>query len=74
MKSNISVGPLINLVMYEKDSFKIRYELKLELGAPYLSQMRRLWEVSLNEAFDRMPDVDWEQYLEFPQTGDPDWL
>ncbi len=63
MKSNISVGPLINLVMYEKDSFKIRYELKLELGAPYLSQMRRLWEVSLNEAFDRMPDVDWEQHL-----------
>jgi putative proteasome-type protease len=69
MKSNISVGPPINLVMYEKDSFKIRYELKLELGAPYLLQMRRLWEVSLKEAFDRMPDVDWEQYLEFPQPN-----
>lgn len=68
MKSNISVGPPINLVMYEKDSFKIRYELRLELEAPYLSQMRRLWEVSLNEAFDRMPDVDWDQYLEVPNS------
>jgi putative proteasome-type protease len=71
MKSNISVGPPINLVMYEKDSFKIRYELKLELGAPYLSQIRRLWEVSLREAFDRTPDVDWENYLESPQADRP---
>ncbi|HEY9615230.1 MAG TPA: proteasome-type protease [Microcoleaceae cyanobacterium] len=63
MKSNISVGPPINLMMYEKDSFKVRYELKLKLGAPYLAKIRRLWEISLNEAFERMPDVDWENYL-----------
>ncbi len=64
MKSNISVGPPISLTMYEKDSFKIRYELKLRLGAPYLAQIRRLWEISLKEAFDRMPEIDWEAYLD----------
>jgi putative proteasome-type protease len=60
MKSNISVGPPINLVMYEADSYKVRYELQLSLDAPYLSKVRTLWEVSLNEAFDRMPNIDWE--------------
>jgi putative proteasome-type protease len=60
MKSNISVGPPINLVMYETDSFKIRYELNLPHRSPYLNTIRKLWESSLNEAFDRMPEVDWE--------------
>lgn len=66
MKSNISVGPPINVVMYETDTFKIRYELKLSLGAPYLSQIRKMWEISLNQAFDRMPNIDWEHYQELP--------
>ena len=60
MKSNISVGPPIDMVMYETDTFKIRYELKLSLDAPYLAQIRKKWEISLNEAFDRMPNIDWE--------------
>jgi len=64
MKSNISVGPPINVVMYETDTFKIRYELKLSLGAPYLAQIRKKWESSLKEAFDRMPNIDWEHYQE----------
>lgn len=66
MKSNISVGPPINLVMYETNSFKIRYELRLKLGAPYLTQIRQMWEVSLNEAFNRMPNIDWEHYQNLP--------
>ncbi len=70
MKSNISVGPPISLIMYEKDSFKIRYDLRLDVGAPYLHQIRKMWEISLNEAFDRMPDINWEHYLEGPKAGD----
>jgi putative proteasome-type protease len=70
MKSNISVGPPINLIMYEADSFKIRYELRLQSGAPYLSQIRRFWESYLNEAFERMPNVDWEHYLKAEELED----
>lgn len=66
MKSNISVGPPINLVMYHTDTFKVSYELKLRLGAPYLAQIRRLWEISLKEAFERMPNIDWEDYMNLP--------
>lgn len=67
MKSNISVGPPIDLVMYEKDSFLLRHQLRLRLGDPYLAKIRKLWEVSVKQAFDRMPDIEWEYYQEEAQ-------
>ncbi len=66
MKSNISVGPPINLIMYQVDTFNVSYQLKLRLGAPYLAKIRRQWEISLNEAFERMPNIDWEDYMNLP--------
>ncbi|MBD1937207.1 proteasome-type protease [Microcoleus sp. FACHB-68] len=68
MKSNISVGPPINMVMYETDTFVIRHQLQLRLGDPYLAKMRKLWEEYLKNAFDHMPNIDWQHYLEEPQT------
>lgn len=62
MKSNISVGPPINMVMYEKDSFFVRHQIQLRLGDPYLAKMRKLWEESLRKAFDYMPNIDWQHY------------
>ncbi|MCW6037355.1 proteasome-type protease [Spirulina subsalsa FACHB-351] len=60
MKSNLSVGPPINLVMYERDTLVLRHRLQLRLGAPYLAKMRKLWEESLRQAFDAMPNLEWE--------------
>lgn len=60
MKSNISVGPPINLVMYQTDSFDLRHTLELRLGAPYLARIRNLWEKSVRQAFESMPDIEWE--------------
>ncbi len=59
MKSNLSVGPPINLVMYEKDTFKIRHRLQMRLGDPYLAKVRKLWEEAIKEALDEMPDLNW---------------
>lgn len=64
MKSNISVGPPINLIMYEKDSFAIRHKLQLRLGDPYLAKIRKLWEESVRQAFDAMPNIEWEYETE----------
>jgi putative proteasome-type protease len=60
MKSNISVGPPINLLMYETDSLAIRNTLELRLGDPYLAKMRKLWEESVRHAFQAMPNIEWE--------------
>lgn len=64
MKSNISVGPPINLAMYEIDTFTIRHRLLLRLGDPYLAEIRKMWEVSLKQAFDRIPEINWQHNLE----------
>ncbi|WP_008310515.1 proteasome-type protease [Leptolyngbya sp. PCC 6406] len=61
MRSNLSVGPPINMVMYETDSFEIRHRAQFQAGDPYLIKMRRHWEESLRDASDRMPDISWNQ-------------
>ena len=67
MKSNISVGPPINLVMYRTDSFNICNTLELRLGAPYIAKIRKLWEKSVRQAFEAMPDIEWEQESTNPE-------
>ena len=64
MKSNISVGPPINLVMYKTDTFEVRHKLELRLGAPYIAKIRQLWEKSVRRAFEAMPNIEWEQESE----------
>ena len=61
MKSNISVGPPINMIMYEADSFEIDHKLELRIGAPYIAKIRKLWEQSVRHAFESMPDIEWIQ-------------
>lgn len=68
MKSNISVGPPINLVMYETDSFMVRHQLRLRLGDPYLAEIRTQWEISLKQAFEQMPNVDWNRMEKATET------
>jgi putative proteasome-type protease len=61
MKSNVSVGPPIDLIMYRHNSLEIRHQRTLIRGNPYLLQVRREWESFLKTAFDRIPPIDWEQ-------------
>ncbi|MGK7930748.1 MAG: peptidase [Microcystaceae cyanobacterium] len=67
MKSNISVGPPINMVMYETDSLLVRHTLQLRLGDPYLAKIRKLWENYVRQAFEAMPNLEW-QYQEENDT------
>lgn len=60
MKSNISVGPPINLIMYKTDSFDLCNSLELRIGAPYIAKIRKLWEKSVRQAFEAMPDIEWD--------------
>ncbi|MFS8859218.1 proteasome-type protease [Synechococcus sp. H60.3] len=60
MKSNISVGPPIDLVMVPANQFKVTHRLRLRTGDPYLAKMRKLWESALKQAFDQMPPIEWD--------------
>lgn len=60
MKSNISVGPPINLVMYQADSFVVKHQLSLKPGDRYLEDIRKQWEHSIRMAFEQTPDILWD--------------
>ncbi len=59
MKSNISVGPPLDLVMYVAGSLTVQHRLRLHTRNPYLVKIRQGWEESLRQAFQEMPDIEW---------------
>lgn len=61
MRSNISVGPPINMVMYEANSLQIRHRVQLQAGDPYLIKMRKHWEKALRDASNQAPSIEWNQ-------------
>ncbi len=61
MRSNISVGPPIDMVLYETDALEVRNRAQLEEDDPYLQKMREYWEQALSDASSRLPDVSWNR-------------
>jgi putative proteasome-type protease len=60
MRSNISVGPPVELSIYRKDSLKIDRQLRLENDSPEYVAIKDAWSSGLQQAFDQLPRFDWE--------------
>ena len=59
MRSNISVGPPIDILTYARGSLQVGLRVRLTEDDPYLRQIGDYWGGALREAFQRMPDPDW---------------
>lgn len=57
MKSNVSVGPPIEVLMYRSDSFDLSRYYRFEAEDPFLTELRREWGNKLNRAFREMPRI-----------------
>ncbi|HEY9762728.1 MAG TPA: proteasome-type protease [Trichocoleus sp.] len=68
MRSNLSVGPPVNMVMYEVNTFNVRHRAQFHAGDPYLIKMRKHWETALKEAAASMPDISWNQESPLPKA------
>lgn len=62
MRSNISVGPPLDVLVYERDSLKLGLQKRLDEGDPYLRRIRQQWGEGLRRVFVE---------LEGPEWGDP---
>jgi putative proteasome-type protease len=60
IKSNISVGPPLDLAMLPRDALRITHTLRLDLDTPLLAQLREAWGQALMSAFRSLPRFDWE--------------
>jgi putative proteasome-type protease len=59
LKSNLSVGLPLDLVVYEAGSLKIDKIVCIEDNNPYLKMLRGAWGNKLREVFDSIEDPEW---------------
>lgn len=60
MRSNISVGPPLELAIYRRDTFHVSHYLNLEPTSSFYTAMQRNWAEGIRQAFKRLPRFDWE--------------
>jgi putative proteasome-type protease len=59
MRSNISVGLPIDLVVYETDALKIRLQRRIEESDSYFQMIHSQWGEGLRRVFAQLPNPDW---------------
>jgi putative proteasome-type protease len=60
LKSNLSVGLPIDLLVYTADALQTETVVCIEENNPYFSMVRGAWGEGLRKAFDGIPDPDWK--------------
>ena len=61
MRSNISVGPPVELLIYRAGSLAIDTRLLLKPQSAMFESLQKTWNEGLRRAFDGLPRFDWEQ-------------
>lgn len=60
IKSNATVGPPIEVLVYERDSFSTDHYIKMEEDDQYLHDIKLAWNEALKNAFVQLPLFHWE--------------
>ncbi len=61
MKSNVSVGPPVDVFCYEKDTLEATLRARLYEDDPYLQEISRKWQAGIIHLVNDMPPVDFEK-------------
>jgi len=61
MRSNVTVGPPIDLLLYRKDSLTVDRYRRLEGSDPDLRLIHASWESSLRRAVQQLPEIEFER-------------
>ncbi len=59
MRSNISVGLPIDIVVYETDSLRVRMQRRVDEADPYFQMIHTQWGEGLRRVFTQLPNPDW---------------
>ncbi len=60
MRSNLSIGPPIELFMYQADTINQFRRLRFEQDDPFLTETSRAWTDGLDALFAYLPRFEWE--------------
>jgi putative proteasome-type protease len=59
MRSNISVGLPIDILVYEADTLKVKLKRRIEESDGYFQLVHTQWGEGLRRVFAQLPDPDW---------------
>jgi putative proteasome-type protease len=59
MRSNLSVGMPIDLLVYERDALEVRMRRRFEPHDPYFEALSNAWSEGTREVFSRLPELSW---------------
>jgi len=59
MRSNISVGLPIDLLVYEVDSLRVRLQRRIDEADPYFQMIHTQWGEGLRKVFAQLPNPEW---------------
>jgi len=60
MRSNVSVGPPLDLAMLPAGAFAIAHKLRLDVDTPFYARLRESWARSLEAGIRQLPRFEWE--------------
>ncbi|RYX82097.1 peptidase [bacterium] len=61
MRSNMTVGPPVDMLLYKADSLKVTQHRRLVASDPDLKEIHTRWEQSLRRAVSELPPVQFEE-------------
>ena len=61
IRSNLTVGPPVELLIYQRDSLEASRRYRLEPDDSYLVALTDAWSNGLNQLFLGLPRFDWEE-------------
>ena len=59
MRSNISVGLPIDLVIYRTDALRIGLQRRIDENDPYFQMLHTQWGEGLRQVFTQLPNPEW---------------
>lgn len=61
MRSNLTVGPPIEMIVYQSNSFTLNNYHRFEEDDEFLRELKKSWDSRLKEAFHQLPPLAWAQ-------------
>jgi putative proteasome-type protease len=62
MRSNVTVGPPFDLLLYRRDSLAVERYRRVCAGDQDLNSIHTSWEQSLRRAVEQLPDIEFEDH------------
>ncbi len=60
MRSNLSVGLPIDLLVYKNNSLKVEHRTRIKEGDAYWGSLHQQWNQGIQQLFSTLPDPTWE--------------